>query len=401
MDFDPRNLDPKDRDALLRWRLALGPGAEATSPGFGLAGLEEAAAALGVDPVRVKDLDGALSFVYDDGPKSGGSGRSRPYLPDWLAALRDFFSHDVVALVQKDAIERKGLTQLLFEPETLPFLERNVELVATLVAAKGMIPDRAREAARAIVREVVEDLRRQLEAETRTAVIGALRRDRRSPLRVLRNLDWQRTIRRNLRGWDRERRRLVPEHLHFWANQRKHHEWDVVLAVDQSGSMATSVVYSSIMAAIFASLDVLRTRLVFFDTEVVDATPLLSDPVELIFSSQLGGGTDIQRAVAYVQDRLIERPDRTLFVLVTDLFEGGDRGPLLARLRQLADSQVKTLVLLALSDQGKPSYDHETAHQLGALGVPCFGCTPRLLVRVVERVMKGQDLAPLLAPEAR
>lgn len=401
MDFDPRNLDPKDRDALLRWRLALGPGAEQTSSGFGLAGLEAAAGALGVDPVRVKDLDGALSFVYDDGPKAGGAGRSRPYLPDWLAALRDFFSHDVVALVQKDAIERKGLTQLLFEPETLPFLERNVELVATLVAAKGMIPDRAREAARQIVREVVEDLRKQLEAETRTAILGALRRDRHSPLRVLRNLDWQRTIRSNLRGWDRERRRLVPERFHFWANQRRHHEWDVALAVDQSGSMATSVVYSSIMAAIFASLDVVRTRLVFFDTEVVDATPLLTDPVELIFSSQLGGGTDIQRAVAYVQDRFIERPERTLFVLVTDLFEGGDRGPLLSRLRQLADARVKTLVLLALTDQGKPSYDHDTAQQIGALGIPCFGCTPRLLVRVVERVMKGQDLAPLLAAEAR
>lgn len=401
MDFDPRNLDPKDRDALLRWRLALGPAAEQTSSGFGLAGLDAAASGLGVDPVRVKDLDGALSFVYDEGAKTGGAGRSRPYLPDWLAALRDFFSHDVVALVQKDAIERKGLTQLLFEPETLPFLERNVELVATLVAAKGMIPDRAREAARQIVREVVEDLRKQLEAETRTAILGALRRDRHSPLRVLRNLDWQRTIRSNLRGWDRERRRLVPERLHFWANQRRHHEWDVALAVDQSGSMATSVVYSSIMAAIFASLDVLRTRLVFFDTEVVDATPLLTDPVELIFSSQLGGGTDIQRAVAYVQDRFIERPEKTIFVLITDLFEGGDRGPLLSRLRQLADARVKTLVLLALTDQGKPSYDHETAQQIGALGIPCFGCTPKLLVRVVERVMKGQDLAPLLAAEGR
>lgn len=401
MDFDPRNLDPKDRDALLRWRLALGPAAEQTSSGFGLAGLDAAASGLGVDPVRVKDLDGALSFVYDEGAKTGGAGRSRPYLPDWLAALRDFFSHDVVALVQKDAIERKGLTQLLFEPETLPFLERNVELVATLVAAKGMIPDRAREAARQIVREVVEELRKQLEAETRTAILGALRRDRHSPLRVLRNLDWQRTIRSNLRGWDRERRRLVPERLHFWANQRRHHEWDVALAVDQSGSMATSVVYSSIMAAIFASLDVLRTRLVFFDTEVVDATPLLTDPVELIFSSQLGGGTDIQRAVAYVQDRFIERPEKTIFVLITDLFEGGDRGPLLSRLRQLADARVKTLVLLALTDQGKPSYDHETAQQIGALGIPCFGCTPKLLVRVVERVMKGQDLAPLLAAEGR
>lgn len=392
---DPRDLPEKDREALLRWRLALGPAAERAEPALGLAGLAGGAAALGVDPHRVKDLDGALGFVYDE--RGAGLGGSRPYLPDWLAALREFFGHDVVALVQKDAIERRGLTQLLLEPETLPFLERNVDLVATLVAAKGLIPDQAREAARQIVREVVEELRRRLESQVRTAVLGALRRDRQSPLRSLRNLDWQRTIRRNLKGWDRERRRLVPERLHFWANQRRHHEWDVALAVDQSGSMAASVVYSSVMAAIFASLDVLHTRLLFFDTEVVDATPLLSDPVELIFSSQLGGGTDINRAVAYVQQHFLERPERTLFVLVTDLYEGGNREELLARLRQVAEARVKAMVLLALSDQGRPGYDHALAAEVSALGIPCFGCTPRLLVEVVERVLQGRDLAPLLA----
>jgi uncharacterized protein with von Willebrand factor type A (vWA) domain len=231
----------------------------------------------------------------------------------------------------------------------------------------------------------------------RTAVLGAIRRDRSSPLKVMRNIDWKRTIRSNLKGWDATRRRIVPDRFHFWANQRKRHEWDVCILVDQSGSMAESVVYSSIMAAIFASIDVLQTRLLFFDTEVVDVTPLLVDPVDVLFTAQLGGGTDINRAVAYAQKELVVRPEKTLFLLISDLYEGGNRDELITRMRQLADARVKSMCLLALSDGGKPSYDHDLARIFGEMGIPCFGCTPKLLAEVVGRVMKGQDLAPLLA----
>jgi hypothetical protein len=392
------DLDPPDKDALLRWRLALGPTAEKVSPQFSLDALRSLAAGLDIDPTSVGDLDQALSFVYEE--RQAGLGASRPYIPRWLASLREFFHHDVVAMVQKDAIEKKGLTQLLFQPETLPFLEKNVELVATLLSARGLIPDQAREAARQVVREVVEEVRKKLEIQVRTAILGAVRRDRESPLRVARNIDWKRTIRSNLKGWDQERRRLVPDRFHFWANQRKRHEWDVAILVDQSGSMAESVVYGSIMAAIFASIDVLRTRLLFFDTEIVDVTHLLDDPVEVLFTTQLGGGTDIHRAVAYAQEHFIERPEKTLLLLISDLYEGGDQPALVARMRQLVDSRVKVVCLLALADSGRPSYDHGTAAQLGELGVPCFGCTPKLLPAVIERVMKGQDLTPLLTAAA-
>lgn len=389
------DLEAADREALLRWRLALGPGAEQVSPQFSLDALRSLAASYDIEPSRVGDLDQALSFVYEE--RDAGLGASRPYIPRWLAALREFFRGEVVALVQKDAIEKKGLTNLLFEPETLPLLEKNVELVATLLAAKGLVPDTAREAARQIVREVVDEVRKKLETEVRTAVIGAVRRDRQSPLKIARNIDWKRTVQRNLKGWDPARRVLLPERFYFWANQRRRHEWDVAILVDQSGSMAESVVYSSIMAAIFASIEVLRTRLLFFDTEVVDVTDMLTDPVDVLFASQLGGGTDINRAVAYAQARFIERPDKTLFILVSDLYEGGDRGALLARMAQLVESRVKVVSLLALSDSGKPAFDHEIASALGRLGVPCFGCTPKMLPALIERVMKGQDLGPLTA----
>lgn len=390
-------LSDEDRAALLRWRLALGPEAEAQGGApFGLDAGERAAEAVGIDPRRVGELDATLGFVYDERPARGAGGARRPSLPSWLASLRELFSREVVAVVQRDAIDRKGLTELLFQPETLPLLERNVELVATILQARALVPDAARDAARAIVAEVVEELRRRLEAATRTAVLGAVRRDRRSPIRVLRNLDWQRTIRANLKTWDRERRRLRPERLAFAANQRRRHEWDVVLLVDQSASMAESAVYAAVMAAIFASLDVLRTRLVFFDTDVVDVTELLGDPVDVLFSLQLGGGTDIQRAVAYAEERLVERPERTLVILISDLFEGGDRQALVARLRRLVESRARALALLALTDGGRPAYDHELARELVEVGVPAFGCTPKLLVDVVERALRGDDLGALV-----
>jgi hypothetical protein len=391
-------MNADDATALLRWRLALGNEAEKTAPELGMTELVQAGACVdGVDDKRLDEFDEALGFAYDQGGKKGGSGGSRPYLPKWLATLREFFSKDVIALVQKDAMERRDLKQLMFEPETLALLDKNVELVATLLSARGLVPDKAKDAAREIVREVVEELRKQLESEARTAIYGAVRRNTESPLKLARNIDWKKTIDKNLRGWDRDRRRLVPDRIYFWSNQRKRNEWDIAIAVDQSGSMAESVIYSSVMAAIFASLDVVRTRLLFFDTEIVDVTPLLVDPVEVLFSTQLGGGTDIDRAVAYVQERFIEQPEKTIFLLITDLFEGGNSESLIARVRQLLESKVKVLVLLALAEGGTPSYDHEIAAQLTALGAHCFACTPKLLVRVVERIMKNQDPAGAIA----
>ena len=391
-------MNGDDANALLRWRLALGPEAERTSPEMSLAQLQQAGG--GIDQVggdRLQDFDQALGFAYDEGGRRGGTGGSRPYVPKWLGMLREFFSKDVVALVQKDAIERRDLKELMFEPETLALLDKNVELVATLMSARGLVPDKAKDAAREIVKEVVDDLRKQLESEVRTAILGAVRRNANSPLKLARNIDWKKTIDKNLRGWDGERRRLVPDRIYFWSNQRRRHDWDVVIAVDQSGSMAQSVVYSSVMAAIFASIDVLRTRLLFFDTEILDVTPMLVDPIEVLFASQLGGGTDINRAVAYVQENFIEQPEKTIFLLITDLYEGGDAASLVARVRQLLDSKVKVLVLLALVEGGTPSYDHALAAQLTSLGAYCFGCTPKLLVRVVERIMKNQDPAGAIA----
>lgn len=390
-------LSEKQRDRLLRWRLVLGEAAEQSGGAPGLPGLDgEGLAEL--SPQELEELDRALHFLYGSGGAGGDLSDSAPYLPKWLGDIRGFFSKEVVALLQKDAIERRGLQSLLFEPEALPHLARNVDLAATLLAMKDMIPHRARDTARQLIREIVDELRKKLELEIRQTVLGARTRNRHSPMRSANNLDVRRTIARNLKNWDPATRRIIPERFYFWANQRRFAEWDLIIAVDQSGSMGTSVIYSSVMAAIFASLDAMRTKLFFFDTSIADMTGQLSDPVEVIFGAQLGGGTDIGRAVAYGAD-LVERPDKTIFLLITDLEEGGDHRRMLSRLAALVESRVRVLCLLALTDGGVPHFDHAMAREVSALGIPTFGCTPKRLVAIMERLLRNQPYDNLAAGE--
>jgi hypothetical protein len=378
---------PEAQAALLRWRLVLGP---PPSGGGGAGGdlWAETQAALGQD-ADLAALDRALDFLYG-AERTGGLAGSMPYVPTWLGDIRRYFPREVVAFMEKDAVERRGLKQLLLEPETLQTLEKDVGLVATLLAFKDMMPDQTRQTARQVVAEIVEDLRRRLETELRQAVLGALRRDRHSPLRVARNLDFRRTVRDGLRNYQPELGKIIPERVHFFANQARYHERRIIILVDQSGSMGESVVYASIVAAVFASLPALDTRLVFFDTSVADVSDQLSDPVDVLFGVQLGGGTDIARAVSYGAS-LVAQPDKTLFLLITDLYEGGDAAALLRQLAALKASRVQVLCVLALNDAGKGSFDKDMARKVAALDVPAFAATPNRLVEAVERALRGES----------
>jgi Mg-chelatase subunit ChlD len=370
--------------ALLRWRLVLGP----QSGGQGAGGLWDGAeAALGVDP-HLRDLDNALDFLYGQDDRSAGSGASSPHVATWLGDIRRYFPNEVVAFMEKDAVERKGLRQLLMEPEVLQSLEKDVGLVATILAFKHLMPEQTRQTAREVVATIVEELRERLENETRQALLGAMRRDRHSPLKVARNLDLRRTVREGLRHYQPEIKKVVPERIHFFANQRRYHEWRVIVLVDQSGSMGESVVYSSIIAAVFASLPALDTRLVFFDTAIADVSEQLSDPIELLFGVQLGGGTDIAKAVRYAAS-LVSQPEKTLLLLITDLYEGGNQADLLEQLGALRESRVSVLCMLALNDSGTASFDRDLARKVANLDIPTFAATPNKLVDAVERALKG------------
>jgi hypothetical protein len=398
-------IDPAQSAALLRWRLVLGKGAERAGMASGLFALDTLAAPDGpgtravggvLPPEPEADvfgLDGSLEFVYEPSKEFAGYDLSAPipHIPRWLADIRRYFPNDVVALIQKDAVERKGLKQLIFAPETLPQLERNVDLLAAIVSLKDMIPEETRDTARMVVREIAEEIRRKLETRIRTAVFGALNRNQHSAAPVFRNVDWKRTIQRNLAHYDHENRRLVPERFYFWANQRKLHEWHVVICVDQSGSMGTSVVYSSIMASIFASLSAIRTSLVLWSTEVLDVSEMLQDPVDVLFGPQLSGGNDAPKAIAYCT-RLIDNPEKTIFIFISDLFEGAGEDAMVAGLRDLFESRVKLLCLLALDDAGKPSYNHKAAKRIASFGAPVLACTPSRLVDFVEAILQGREI---------
>jgi hypothetical protein len=365
-----------DEARLRRWRLILGQPAE-ESLGVSLTG------ALG-------ERDRVLQALYEGEERKGGLGGSSPNVARWLGDIRSYFPTSVVRVMQKDALERLGLRQMLLEPELLATVEADVHLVATIVSLASIIPQRTRDTARAVVRKVVEGVERRLAGALQQAVRGALSRATRSRRPRLPDIDWDRTVRANLSRYDPARRTVIAEKL-IGHGRRRSSLRDVILCVDQSGSMATSVVYSSIFAAVMASIRALTTRLVVFDTSVVDLTGELADPVEVLFGTQLGGGTDINRAVGYCQ-QLVTRPAQTVFLLVTDLYEGGNADEMIARVRALKESGVTVVCLLALNDQGAPVFDARNAATLAALDIPTFACTPDAFPEMIAAALAKRDI---------
>ncbi|MBO3747905.1 VWA domain-containing protein [Streptosporangiaceae bacterium NEAU-GS5] len=368
-----------------RWRLVLGGEADQSLGG----------AALGGDDAA---MDAALAALYDQGgqdepqERRGGLGASAPRVARWLGDIRTYFPSTVVQVMQRDAIERLNLTRLLLEPEMLEAVEPDVHLVGTLLSLNRVMPEQARASARAVVRKVVADLESRLAQRTKAAVTGALNRAARvqRPRRAA-DIDWDRTIRANLRNYLPEHRTVVPSRLIGYARRQQAVQREVVLCIDQSGSMAASVVYSGVFGAALASMRALRTSLVVFDTAVVDLTEELHDPVEVLFGTQLGGGTDINRAIAYAQG-LVTRPKDAIFVLVSDLYEGGIREEMLRRVAAMKDAGVQVVVLLALSDEGAPAYDHDNAAALAAMGVPAFACTPDVFPDLMAAAIERRDI---------
>ncbi|AZM80086.1 VWA domain-containing protein [Streptomyces sp. KPB2] len=378
------------QERLRRWRLVLG-GDPADGTGHALSGRDAA-------------MDGALTALYGKGngtPRSGkdraaGLGASAPAVARWLGDIRSYFPSSVVQVMQRDAIDRLGLATLLLEPEMLEAVEADVHLVGTLLSLHQAMPDTTKETARTVVRKVVEDLEKRLATRTRATVTGALDRSARTGRPRHHDIDWNRTIAANLKHYLPEHRTIVPERLVGYGRAAHSVKKEVVLCVDQSGSMAASVVYASVFGAVLASMRSLDTRLVVFDTAVVDLTDQLDDPVDVLFGTRLGGGTDINRALAYCQSR-ITRPADTVVVLISDLYEGGIRDEMLKRVAAMRSAGVEFVALLALSDEGTPAYDRDHAAALAALGAPAFACTPDLFPEVMAAALERR---PLPIPDA-
>lgn len=345
---------------------------------------------------RALQMDQALAALYGGagaprkGQRGGGLGGSAPSVARWLGDIRSFFPSSVVRVMQRDAMDRLGLRQLLTEPEMLETVEPDIHLVADLISLSGVMPARSKETARLVVRKCVDDVQRRLAEPLRQAVNGALNRSVRNRRPRHREIDWNRTIRANLRHYLPEYHTIVPESRIGFGRKRSSLR-DIILCIDQSGSMATSVVYSGIFGATLASLPSVSTSVVAFDTAVVDLSDKLSDPVEVLFGTQLGGGTDIHRALTYCQG-LVRRPEETILVLISDLIEGGVRENLVKRAASIISSGVTMVTLLALSDDGAPAFDATNAADLAALGSPAFACTPDLFPDLIAAAIQRRDI---------
>jgi Mg-chelatase subunit ChlD len=415
-----------DTERLRRWRLLLGspaaaalgfgagspggaggpggcghPGGPGTRPGSGDNGGPGSGggdSGGGAGGLSAEDLavDGALAALYDTGPgaarRSADLSASAPRVARWLGDIRAYFPSSVVQVMQRDAVDRLGLRQLLLEPELLESIEPDVHLVGTLLSLNKIMPETTKATARQVVAAVVAEVERRIANRTRAAVAGALNRAARTRRPKLRDIDWNRTIAANLSRYLPEHRTVVPERLVGYGRRQQVVARDVVLAIDQSGSMASSVVYASVFGAVLASIRALKTSLVVFDTSVVDLTEKLSDPVEVLFGTQLGGGTNINKAIAYSQS-LITRPRDSVFVLISDLIEGGVREQMLRRIAAMDAAGVQVVVLLALSDDGAPVFDHDNAAALAALGIPAFACTPDAFPGLLALAIDGGDVA--------
>ncbi|MEZ4860845.1 MAG: VWA domain-containing protein [Caldilineaceae bacterium] len=369
-----------------RWRLVLGGG---EADGIQLC--------LNSQDARMDEALGALYGSGDLGEdtaqaeRSAGLGASAPRVARWLGDIREYFPSSVVRVLQQDAIERLNLRRLLLEPEILQTVEADIHLVATLMSLRNLAPAHAKETMRQVVQKVVDDLMRRLSQPMQQAVRGSLNRALRNNRPRTNEINWDRTIRTNLKHYQPEYKTVIAERLIGYGRQQKQSSKEIVLCIDQSGSMATSVVYASIFAAVLASIPAVKTQLIVFDTAVVDLTPLLADPVDVLFATQLGGGTDINRAMAYCQSR-IDRPSATTLVLISDLYEGGHAGELVKRVAQLVQSGVNVIALLALNDDGAPAYHHELAQRFASLGAPAFACTPDLFPDLMAAALQKQDI---------
>ncbi len=335
-------------------------------------------------------MDDTLEALYEGEGRKGGLGGSSPKVNRWLGDIRKYFPTSVVQIMQRDAMERLGIREMLLEPELLETFEPDAGLVATLLSMRKVIPEKTKETARILIRKFVEDIERKLTNPMREAVKGSINRAVRNRRPKYNEIDWHKTIRANLKNYRQELGAIIPEQLigHGKKGAALRH---IILLIDQSGSMGTSVVYSGIFGSILASLKSVKTHFIVFDTSVVDLTDSIDDPVDLLFGTQIGGGTDINKALGYTQ-KLITRPEETILVLISDLYEGGNQVQMMHKINAIKSSGVNFITLLALDDNGAPAYDHAIANKLAAMDIPAFACTPDKFPDLIATAIKKEKI---------
>ena len=373
-----------DASNLNKWRLILGKYSD------NQIGFKEEASSL-----NYMDMDELLDYLYsreygeEDGVRRERKGSFDPSnltVPSWITKIREVFPKETVEILEKHALDKYELTELLTDKEVLEKLEPNKELLKNILQMKHLMKGEILETAKQIVKKVADDITKKLESDVKKAIVGRVNKNKSSLIKSSRNIDYKRTIKTNLKNFDTEENRLVVDKVYFNDRVKKYNPWNVIIAVDESGSMLDSVIHSAIIAGIFSKLPMLKTNLVIFDTEVVDLSGYIDEPVETLMSVQLGGGTNITKALQYCET-LIENPHRTMVILVTDLYEGYGYGNMYATAKSIIESGAKLIVLTALDMEATPIYDKNAAQKMASLGAEVGAMTPGGLSEWIAKII--------------
>jgi Mg-chelatase subunit ChlD len=359
-----------------RWRLILGPPANDS-----LQHLTDA---------ELGAMDECLELLYN-ADRQGELSDSLPRLHRWMGDLRKLFPTDTIHLLQKDALDRLGIHQLLLEEEMVPHLQPDIHLAGVLMESFEQLEDRQREVAKSLIRQVADQLLARLRLPLLAAVRGARLRHLRRRNPPWSQIDWPLTIRRNLRHYQPELETIIPETLLGYHN-RKRQQQHLIILVDQSASMSESLIYAGLYANVLHQLPSLSVTLLAFDTKVLDLSELAQDPVDVLLGFHLGGGTDIANALGATY-RYIDSPGETILILISDMEEGGNAALMLAHLRDLKQRGVRVIVLLTLSQEGNPAFDEQHAREVRRMDIPAFACSPDLFPEVMSKAMSGEDIS--------
>jgi len=343
----------------------------------------------GFDKDKLKKMDETLDLVYggtQDQRRTAGLGPSNLSIPDWIENVKELFPTDTKEVLEKDLIERSDIRDIIANPELFEKVEPSLEMVKTIISLKNMLPNDVKDIARNVVRKVVENLKDKFKDDVEKHIIGAIKRDMHTPIKVFRNIDWKDSIRRNLKHYDPTLKKIIMAEPRFYCAEKKKKPWQIVILIDESGSMTNSIIFSVVIASIFATLPAVHTNLIIFDTQVVDLSDKIDDPVEVLMTVQLGGGTNIARAVQYAQS-LIKNPKKTIMVIISDFYEGGGYDRLTDTLKKVLEGQTKILGVAALDYNNEPMFDRNYAKFMNTLGIDVLASTPNNLPEIIAKLM--------------
>lgn len=374
-------MKDKNFETANRWRLILGDFAESHLP---------------LNP-QDQELDGALYFLYnreygdeqgmrEENNSRAGRGGSMLTVPGWLKRVKKLFPQKTVEIMQKQALDKYNLTQLLTDESVLRQMEPNMNLLKNILSFRNLMPDNVKKLAYSIVEQVIKDLQKKLEIQVRRTFYGRKLPMSNSNYKIARNFDFKQTIRKNMKNYNQEFGTVIPERLYFNQNIRRYNPWHVIVLVDESGSMLESVIYSAVMASIFAKMPFLSVKLVIFDTSVVDLSDHIDDPVTTLMKVQLGGGTDIHQALEYSK-KIISEPQKTIVVLVSDLYDGSNYNYMFRSCKDILEAGSRLFILPALDYSSTPCYDKRAAKHLATLGADVAAITPEELAEWIGKII--------------